>query len=82
MATQASRTADIGREVATLVLAAIGDAGLSKSKVADLSGIPYSTLNRKLMGRGEFSFEELYLLAEATGRRPSDFTPSAFAQVA
>lgn len=79
MATQPSRSAELRQEVATLVLAAIGAAEISKSKLADLTGIPYSSLNRKLIGRAEFSFEELFLIADATGRMPSDFTPRAFA---
>lgn len=79
MATQDSRMADIRTEVTTRVLAAMGSAELSKLKLAETTGIPYSTLNRKLMGRSEFSFEELFLIAEATHRRPSDFVPRAFA---
>lgn len=59
--------------------AAIVDANLSKTSVADKTGIPYSTLSRKLKGRGDFSFEELFAIARATGVPASTFTPSAFA---
>jgi transcriptional regulator with XRE-family HTH domain len=78
MATQTGRTAEIGREVAILVLAAMGEAEMSKSRLAEATGIPYSTLNRKLMGRSEFTFEELFMIAQATDTRPSAFVPSAF----
>lgn len=69
---------ELSREVGTLVLAAMGQAELSKSRVAELTGIPYSTLGRKLIGAADFSFDELYRIAVATGRRPSDFVPRAF----
>jgi len=69
---------DIRREVADKVAAAMGRAEVSKLRLAEVTGIPYSTLGRKLNGRGEFTFEELYLIAEALGERPSSFVPSVF----
>lgn len=71
---------EISREVADRVIASMKDAGLSKSKLAELTGIPYSTLGRKLVGRTEFTFGELFSIAEVVGERPSAFVPSVFEQ--
>lgn len=65
---------------ARLVQVAIGDSGRSKRSVSDETGIPYPTLNRKLKAQTEFSFSELFLLAEALGVPPWTFTPGAFAR--
>ena len=43
-----------------------------------MSGIPYSTLRRKIRGHGDFDFPELLTLAEALGVHPAGFTPPAF----
>lgn len=63
---------------AEAVQEAIRDAGRSKQSLSDETGIPYSTLNRKLAAKAEFSFTELYILAQALGVHPSSFTPPAF----
>lgn len=63
---------------AEAVRAAIHDSGRSKQSISDETGIPYSTLNRKVAGKTEFLFSELYLIAEAVGVPPSAFTPPAF----
>ncbi|QIK82436.1 helix-turn-helix transcriptional regulator [Sanguibacter sp. HDW7] len=66
---------------ARAVREAIADTGRSKVSISDETGIPYATLNRKLAAKGEFSFRELLLIAEALGVSPSTFTPPAFARV-
>lgn len=63
---------------AKAVQEAIRDAGRSKQSLSDETGIPYSTLNRKLSAKAEFSFTELFILAQALGVHPSSFTPPAF----
>lgn len=65
-------------QTAEAVRAAIADSGRSKVSLADETGIPYPTLNRKVAGKTEFSFSELFLIAEALGVAPSTFTPTAF----
>lgn len=63
---------------AKAVREAIADAGRSKTSLSDETGIPYPTLNRKVAGKTEFSFAELFLIAEALGVAPSMFTPPQF----
>lgn len=70
---------NINEWVAKTVAQAILNSGLSLNEVANRSGIPYSTLNRKVKGvRGTFDWLELLSIAEATGVHPSTFTPPAF----
>lgn len=63
---------------AAVVREAIGDSGRSKRSISDETGIPYPTLNRKLAGKTEFSFRELFLLADALGVKPWSLTPPEF----
>lgn len=70
----------VATDSARLVQEAIEDSGRSKRSVSDESGIPYPTLNRKLKAQNEFSFSELYLLAETLGVPPWRFTPAAFSR--
>ena len=63
---------------AAAVDAAIGKSGLTKVEVSELTGIPYSTLNRKLAGKADFQFRELLELADATNTHPAAFTPPPF----
>jgi lambda repressor-like predicted transcriptional regulator len=63
---------------AKAVQGAIADAGRSKTSLSDETGIPYPTLNRKVAGKTEFSFSELFLIADALGVSPSMFTPPQF----
>ena len=66
---------------ARAVQEAIEDSSRSKMSLSDETGIPYSTLNRKLQANAEFTFSELLLIAEALGVRPSQFTPPEFARI-
>ena len=70
----------IDREVADLVLKAMGDAEVSRASLALKSGIPLTTLRRKLDALVGFNFEELYRVAGALGVMPSQFTPELFAK--
>lgn len=73
---------ETSNEVAVKVKAALLDSGLSKLAAAEKTGIPYSTLNRKLGGHVEFTFDELFRIASVTGVRPSEFVPRAFLEAA
>ncbi|UOR02008.1 helix-turn-helix transcriptional regulator [Leucobacter allii] len=68
----------IDHEVAELVLAAMGDAEVSRNVLSRKSGIPLTTLRRKLDGHVSFNFEELYRVAGVLETTPSRFTPRAF----
>ncbi|WP_119698641.1 helix-turn-helix domain-containing protein [Microbacterium halotolerans] len=60
---------------ASAVEAAIERSGRSRRAISNETGIPYATLNRKLAGRSEFTFSELFLISEVLGVRPSRFVP-------
>lgn len=49
--------------VADRIARAIVDADLSKTKVSELSGIPRTTLDRKLRGGSDFGVQEVIVLA-------------------
>jgi len=53
-------------------------AGRTKRWLSDETGIPYPTLNRKVAAKTEFTFTELFKIAEALGVSPAEFTPIAF----
>lgn len=55
---------------------AITDSGRTKRSIAEETGIPYPTLNRKLSGKTDFTLSELFLLAEAMQVPPSRFVVS------
>ena len=71
-------THQMAEEVARNVSQAIVTKGLTKQRVAEVTGIPYSTLSRKLLGRSEFTFTELAVVAEALNVSPSSLIPDAF----
>lgn len=50
--------------VAGTVTESINLAGYSRSKMAELSGVPYATLTRKLSGHSEFTIRELGSIAK------------------
>lgn len=55
-------------EVTTAVAQAIKDKHLNPHRVSELSGIPRTTLRRKLEGKGKaFDLDELAAIAEALG---------------
>ena len=57
---------------------AIKVSGHTKRWVSEETGIPYSTLNRKLDGKADFTFKELLGLSEAIGVSPASFIPPLF----
>lgn len=63
---------------ARAVREAIADSEMTKRSVSDQTGIPYPTLNRKVAGKGDWSFRELVMVAEVLGVSPSKFTPPQF----
>ena len=63
---------------AEAVDAAIDASGRTKLSIAEETGIPYSTLNRKLAAKADFMFRELLAIADALGVKPSQFTPPPF----
>lgn len=69
---------EINQEVAGLVLQCMGDAEMSKASLSLKSGIPLTTLRRKLDAVVGFNFEELYRVAGALSTTPSAFTPKKF----
>jgi len=68
--------------IAQSVSQAIVTAGKSKSWLAEATGIPYSTLGRKLLGKTEFNFSELLSIAEALEISPARFVPAEFRTLA
>ena len=59
---------------ADAVRQALADSGQSQRSVSEMSGIPYSTLRRKIRGHGDFDFPELLTLAKALRVHPAVFT--------
>ncbi len=68
--------------VAERVGKAIALSGKPIARVADETGIPRSTLNRKLRNRTEFNVSDLYLLGDVTGANPEDFFRAAASEAA
>ncbi len=48
---------------------------LSARELAARAGIPFSTLARKLVGGGDFGFDELFAIAEVLEITPSELAP-------
>lgn len=71
-------TTAVQQAVASAVTFELARADRSKRWLSDKTGIPYSTLDRKMKARGEFTFTDLANIAAALGVSPSAFTPSVF----
>jgi transcriptional regulator with XRE-family HTH domain len=63
--------------ISQAVVKAIKAAGLSQRDAADQSGIPFTTLRRRLTGHSPFLVSELAVLAELIGCSVSDFIRAA-----
>lgn len=63
----------VAETVAQSVREAIEEAGSSVHATALDTGIPYTTLDRKLRNGGKFTIEELGLLATALHKEPASF---------
>lgn len=60
------------RAVADAVKAALSEAKITRREAASRSGIPLTTLERRLSGRSPFDVNELYVLATMAGVKVSD----------
>ena len=67
---------DINLEAADMISAAIERSGTSRLEIATLTGIPLTTLRRKLMGRSPINLEDIFLIADALGIPPVSITPN------
>ncbi|AOT24324.1 DNA binding protein [Propionibacterium phage B3] len=68
-------SSDINLEAADMISAAIERSDTSRAEVATLTGIPLTTLRRKLMGRSPVNIEDIFLIAGALGIPPVSITP-------
>lgn len=67
----------VAQEVAERVAAAIHRSGLSAAAVADRTGVPGSSLSRKLQARSSFTLDELFRLARVTGSQLAELLPGS-----
>lgn len=51
---------------------------VSQTLLSELSGIPYTTLNRKLGGTGTFNMVEVFRVAQALDVPPVSLLPASF----
>ena len=58
---------------AAAVTKALREAGVSQRAASEQTGIPLTTLVRRLTGRSPFLITELAALAEVCGCQPADF---------
>jgi len=65
------------REISRTVSEALRAAGISQRSAADLTGIPLTTLSRRLTGAAPFLVTELAVLAKVLGTTVSTLTASA-----
>ena len=65
------------REISRTVSEALRAAGISQRTAADQTGIPLTTLSRRLTGAAPFLVTELAVLAEMLGTTVSALTASA-----
>ncbi|MDN5973455.1 helix-turn-helix domain-containing protein [Bifidobacterium crudilactis] len=59
----------------------IKEAGFSVSRIATETGIPHTTLLRKLKGVSEFKPSELFRIAKVTHLDPALFIPPQFSSL-
>jgi len=77
----ATETSWIRHETITLIAAAMERSAVTVSELAMHTGIPLATLTHKLDGGADFSFAELYWIADSLGVNPSSLVPRATAGV-
>lgn len=70
--------ATLSQELADKIAAEMTRKRVSQTLLAETSGIPYSTLNRKLGGVGTFNMIEVYRIAQALDVSPVALLPSSF----
>lgn len=66
------------QDFADKVAAEMARKRFSQTLLAEQSGIPYSTLNRKLSGIGTFNMVEIFRIAQALQVEPVKLLPSSF----
>lgn len=71
-------TATIAERTAQAVSQVMVNAGFSRLKLAEATGIPYTTLKRKLLGVTPFDVREVYLIARALSVPAADLLPDEF----
>ena len=64
------------REISRIVSEALGAAGISQRSAAEQTGIPLTTLSRRLTGAAPFLVTELAALAKVLGTTVSTLTAS------
>jgi DNA-binding phage protein len=69
---------DTNEDASKIILQAILDAERSQQWVAEKSGIPATTLRRKLQGQSDFYLAEVANIAQALNLTPSELLPSEF----
>lgn len=69
---------DLAERTAQVVSQAILAAGESKKELSERTGIPYTTLHRKLIGGSDFTLPELYAIATVLGVAPRSLVPEEF----
>lgn len=74
----ATDDAEITAQLADRVAAAKERAGITRTALAESTGIPYSTLGRKLDGFSDFTMPDIYRIAKALGVAPASLLPAAF----
>ena len=70
---------DTSRGIARSVSAALSAAGIAQRDAAARTGIPITTLSRRLTGNSPFNTTELALIADLLGVHVSDFLTEAAA---
>lgn len=70
----------INSEAAALLAEAIARSDMSRAEVAVQTGIPLTTLRRKLMGRAAINLEDISLIATALQIAPSRVLPASLIQ--
>lgn len=69
---------DTKQDASNIILQAILDAERSQQWVANKSGIPVSTLRRKLQGHADFRLGEVASIAQALNLAPASLLPTEF----
>lgn len=71
------RMGTINASLGAVVRAAIRDAELNQRAISSLTGIPYTTLRRKLDGLSSFTVDELMLIGSPLNVLPSELIGAA-----
>jgi len=72
-------TTDTSKGIAQAVSAALRGAGIAQRDAAAKTGIPLTTLSRRLTGNSPFNMDELDLLADLIGCAVADFVTTSAA---